>query len=175
MGADVDIPFIAPALGISPPFVFETLPFPDGVPTNFATGDFLLFTGLDFASGIPAVGNDGPLTITFDQPVSGVGAQFAVDDTFDFDATITAFDSSGERLASFTVPGTASTDLDDSAVFLGVRSETANIVRLDFSSSIPERAFAINTLSLVVPVPEPGTAVALASVALVATALKRRC
>lgn len=145
-------------LGVTPPFVFETLP-PEGIPTNFASGDFLLFTGLNFASGFPAVGNPGPLTISFKDPVLAAGAQFSVDDTPSFDAIISAFNQDGVLLETFTMLGAASIALDNSAVFLGIQSDTANIARLEFSSSEPDRAFAINTLSLAVAVPEP-TAIA---------------
>jgi len=76
----VDIPPAEP--GITPPFVFRTLPAP-GIETNYATGDYILFTG--FMPGPPpAPGNPGPITITFDTPVLGAGAQLAVDDTFEF-------------------------------------------------------------------------------------------
>lgn len=150
----VDIPF-RPDLGVTPPFVFQTLPPPAGIPTNFASGDFLLFTGLNLASGFPAVGNPGPLTLTFEEPVFAAGAQFSVDDTPSFDATISAFDEMGDLIDTFTIPGMASIDLDNSAVFLGIQSDSANIARIDFSSSEPERAFAINTLSIETSVPEP--------------------
>ncbi|MEM9008676.1 MAG: hypothetical protein AAGE59_34850 [Cyanobacteria bacterium P01_F01_bin.86] len=164
---NVDIP-ARPDLGVTPPFVFQTLPLPEGISTNFSSGDFLLFTGLNLASGFPAIGNPGPLTITFDEPVLGAGAQFAVDDTFNFDATISAFDEAGMLLATFLVPGTASVELDNSAVFLGVQSETANIARLEFGSLEPDRAFAINTLDLVVPIPEPAAIAGLLMVGAIA-------
>ncbi len=171
VGLTVDIP---PRfdLGVTPPFVFETLP-PEGIPTNFASGDFLLFTGLNLASGFPAIGNPGPLTISFDEPVAAAGAQFAVDDTLNFDATVVAFDEAGTLLETFTVPGTASVELDNSAVFLGVRSETTNIARLEFSSSESDRAFAINTLSLVTPVPEPAAIVGLMFFGAIAVAVRQ--
>jgi hypothetical protein len=41
-------------------------------------------------------------------------------------------------------------------LFLGVVSETPDISRLEFSTSIPDRGFGLNTLSLkAAPVPEP--------------------
>lgn len=132
---------------ISPPFIFETGFPPDGIPTNFADGDFLLFTGADF-SAFPAPGNDGPITIDFATPVTGAGTQIAVDDTLSFTANIAAFDDEGNLLNNFSVPGTSSVSLDNSALFLGVVSQEANIARLVYSSSVPNRAIGINTISI---------------------------
>lgn len=132
---------------ISPPFIFETGFPPDGIPTNFADGDFLLFTGADF-SAFPTPGNDGPITIDFATPVTGAGTQIAVDDTLSFIANIAAFDDEGNLLNNFSVPGTSSVSLDNSALFLGVVSEEANIARLVYSSSVPNRAIGINTISI---------------------------
>ncbi len=57
LGLNVEIPQVD---GLTPPFVFQTLPESEGVPTNFANGDYLLFTG--FLPGIfPAPGNPGSL------------------------------------------------------------------------------------------------------------------
>lgn len=155
LGLQVDIP--SAGAGFTPPLVFQTLPPPSGIPTNFASGDFLLFTGF-IPGGFPAIGNPGPLTITFDTPVSGVGTQIAVDDTPQFTALISAFDEANTLLATFEAAGTSSLALDNSALFLGVRSDTANISRLVFSTSVPDRAIAINTLSIATvsaDVPEP--------------------
>lgn len=145
LGLEVSIP--SAGSNFTPPLVFQTLPPPSGIPTNFASGDFLLFTG--FIPGtFPAVGNPGPLTITFDTPVSGAGTQIAVDDTPEFTAFISAFDEANTLLGTFEAAGTSSLALDNSAIFLGVRSDTANISRLVFSTSERQRAFAINTLSI---------------------------
>jgi hypothetical protein len=132
---------------ISPPFIFQTGFPPTGIPTNFADGDFLLFTGADFRT-FPAPGNSNPITIDFATPVIGAGTQIAVDDTLSFTANVSAFDNEGNLLDSFSLPGTSSLALDNSALFLGVVSEEANIARLVYSSSVPNRAIAINTLSI---------------------------
>jgi hypothetical protein len=137
--------------GVTPPLIFQTLP-PPGIPTNFAAGDFLLFTG--FIRGtFPAIGNPGPLSISFEKPVQAVGTQIAVDDTPSFTAFVSAFDSNNNLLGNFSAPGTSSLNLDSSALFLGVKSDTANIARLVFSTSENNRAFAINKLRFVT-VPE---------------------
>lgn len=132
---------------ISPPFIFQTASPPEGIPTNFADGDFILFTGIDFRF-FPAPGNPGPLTIDFETPVTGAGTQIAVDDTLSFTASLSAFDNGGNLLGSFSLPGTSSLELDNSALFLGVTSEEANIARLVYSTNVSNRAIGINTLSI---------------------------
>jgi hypothetical protein len=138
--------------------IFQTSPI---IPSNFANGDFILFTG--FAPGLfPSPGNPSPLTITFDTPVSAAGAQIAVDDTFQFTAFISAFDRANNLLGTFSANGTSSLALDNSALFLGVRSDTDNISRLVFSSSESNRALGINRLSIdTSTVPEPSSIVAI--------------
>lgn len=159
LGLDVDINPINPP--ITPPFVFKTAPIPQGIPTNFANGDFLLFTGLQFGL-FPAPGNPGPISISFAQPVRAAGAQIAVDDEPNFVGTIKAFDINDNLLDSFNVNGTSSTALDNSAIFLGVKSALAEISRIEFSSDFNNRAIGINTLSIDNPaIPEPSLTIAL--------------
>ncbi|MDY6781676.1 MAG: hypothetical protein SW833_03835 [Cyanobacteriota bacterium] len=147
LNLDVDIPFPPLTSGITPPFVFQTLPSPTGIPTNFAPGDFILFTGLQ--PGIfPAPGNPGPLTITFEQPVFGAGTQIAVDDTPLFTGFISAFDKDDNLLGEFSAEGTSSLALDNSALFLGVRNDIPNISKIVLRSSAPNRAVGINQLSI---------------------------
>ncbi|MBD2777830.1 hypothetical protein [Iningainema tapete] len=125
LSVNVNIPQIQ-SPEITPPFVFQTSFPPNGIPTNFSNNDFLLFTG--FAPGPdPAIGNPGPITITFAQPVLGAGTQIAVDDTPQFTAFISAFDNANNLLGTFSTPGTSSLALDNSAVFLGVLNDTPNI------------------------------------------------
>jgi hypothetical protein len=145
LGLSVDIPKLN-FPGLTPPLVFQTLPSP-GISTNFAKGDFLLFTGF-IPGSFPAPGNPGPITITFDKPVKAAGTQIAVDDTPEFTAFISAFDNANNLLLTFSAPGTSSLALDNSALFLGVLSDTPNISRLVFSTSVANRALAINTLSI---------------------------
>jgi hypothetical protein len=154
VGLTVSIPATATP-GITPPLVFQTAPSPNGIPTNFASGDFILLTGL--TPGVfPSPGNPGPVDIAFGHPIFGSGAQIAVDDITAFTATIAAYDSQNQLLGEFTEIGSSSLALDNSALFLGVVSETPNISRLEFSTSIPDRAFGLNSLSInATPVPEP--------------------
>jgi hypothetical protein len=62
------------------------------------------------------------------------------------------------------VAGTSSLALDNSAIFLGVRTDTASISKLVYSTSVANRALGINQLSLVTisaNVPEPATNISL--------------
>lgn len=88
------------------------------------------------------------MSINFDKPVKGAGSQIAVDDTFNFTAFVSAFDEENNLLGTFSTPGTSSLALDNSAVFLGITSDKADISRLVFRTSENNRAFAINTLSI---------------------------
>jgi hypothetical protein len=155
LGVNVGIP-AATTPGVTPPLVFQTSN--RGIPTNFASGDFVLLTGLK-PGPPPAIGNPGPLTINFDRPVSAAGAQIAVDDVPTFTAFLSAFDNNNNLLGNFSIGGTSSLALDNSARFLGISSDTANISRLVYSSSENNRAFGINALSIAgsVPAPEPLT------------------
>ncbi len=173
LGLSVDIPASSDSQ-IGPPFVFLTSIPPRGIPTNFADGDFVLFTGV--ASGsFPAVGNPGPLSISFNTPVLGAGTQIAVDDTENFTAFISAFDSANNLLGTFSTLGTGSVALDNSAVFIGIRSDIPNISRLVLSSSKPNRALGINAVSIAI-VSEPTAAFAVMLVGFVGAgfAIKRK-
>ncbi|MDZ8185480.1 MAG: hypothetical protein RMX96_11570 [Nostoc sp. ChiSLP02] len=162
---------------ITPPFVFQTLPRP-GIPTNFANGDYVLFGGIDQRAfgpnpSFPAPGNGGPLTITFDRPVFGAGTQIAVDDRPTFDIFVSAYDSANNLLNTFSTKGTSSLLLDNSALFVGVRSDEANISRLVFSTSFPQQGLAINKISII-GVPEPTYTLAILVFGISSVVLKVR-
>lgn len=175
LGLTVEIPPAA-SPGILPPFVFQTTS--GGIETNFADGDFILFSGL-LPAPPPAPGNPGPITLSFDQPVAAVGSQIAVDDIFNFTGFISAFDIDGNLLDTFSAPGSSSLALDNSAAFFGVASDEANIASVAFSSAIPGSAIGINALSLVpstasASVPEPTTTAALVIMAGLMVGYRRR-
>ncbi len=181
LGLDVNI---APAKSfqITPPFIFQTLP-PPGIRTNFAQGDFILFGGINPAGFRPlppgspdprTEGNGGPFSISFAQPVFGAGTQIAVDiSNLEVETFINAFDSKNNLLGSFSTLSTSSLKLDNSAVFLGVRSDTANISRLVFSSSAPQYGLAINQVSIVA-VTEPTLTLAILAFGISGAVLKLR-
>ena len=171
-GLGVDMAFPTPETDITQPFVFQTQS--GGLETGFADGDFILFSGFN-PEFFPAPGNPGPLTITFDEPVFGAGTQIAVAQIPDFIASISAFDREGSLLGNFDLPGTSSVDLDNSAVFLGVSSDTANIKQLVFNTSVANGAFGINTLSIVaVDVPEPSSLLTLSLLGLGILGVKKK-
>jgi hypothetical protein len=167
---------------VTPPFVFQTLPSP-GIRSNFAQGDFILFGGIDPTGFIPlppgtpdpgTKGNGGPFTITFAQPVFGAGTQIAVDTSkLKLETFITAFDNANNLLGSFSVPNISSLALDNSAAFLGIRSDTPNISRLVFSSSNDQFGLAINQVSIVA-VPEPTYTLAILAFGVSGAVLKLR-
>lgn len=167
---------------ITPPFVFQTLPSP-GIRSNFAKGDFILFGGIDPTGFIPlppgtpdpgTQGNSGPFTISFAQPVLGAGTQIAVDTSkLKVETSIAAFDNANNLLGAFSVPNISSLALDNSAVFLGIRSDTPNISRLVFSSSNQQYGLAINQVSIIA-VPEPTSTLAILAFGVSGAVLKRR-
>lgn len=175
-GLSVEVRLPPPAGGITQPLVFQTGPHQEGkIPTNFTAGDYVLFSGLDFSTH-PARGNPGPLTIEFATPVRAAGAQLALDDTtVTYTLSVSAYDATGALLARFDLAdSTSSTDLDNSAAFLGVRGDTANIKTLVYSSSIDNRALGINQLDIVSAAPEPGGLVAAGLLVLVGRRLAAR-
>ncbi|WP_193198438.1 hypothetical protein [Nostoc sp. MG11] len=167
---------------ITSPFVFQTLP-PPGIRTNFAQGDFILFGGIDptgfqpLPPGAPdprTQGNGGPFSISFARPVFGAGTQIAVDiSNLEVETFITAFDNTNNLLGSFSVLSTSSLALDNSAVFLGIRSDTPNISRVVFSSSYPQYGLAINQVSIVA-VSEPNYTLVLLAFGVSGVVLKLR-
>ncbi|VAV90778.1 hypothetical protein MNBD_ALPHA02-147 [hydrothermal vent metagenome] len=98
-------------------------------------------------------GNSGPLTIDFDGLVSGAGAQIQWDAYGAFTAEITAFDSLGGLLASYSLDGRSTNISDNSAIFIGILSDTLNIAMLTFNLT-NGRGFAINRLDVTNSTPQ---------------------
>lgn len=112
---------------------------------NFTPGDRLIWTQ----------NNPGPLTIDFNSPVLGAGAQIQRNVFGNFLGTIEAFDSGGISLGGFSLQGLSNDNGDNSAIFIGLLSNTANIDKLVFSVDSGSQDFAINQLDIVTkPVPE---------------------
>lgn len=117
-------------------------------PGNFAPGDNLLWVQFG--------GNPDNLVLTFSTPVSGAGMQIQSNPNTSlgpFTATIQAFNGT-TLLGSFTENGNSNGAADNSAIFIGVLSSTANITSLVLSTTNPPGTppdFAVNKLSLVRP------------------------
>lgn len=122
---------------------------------NFTPGDAVYWTGTN---------NAGPVTIVFATPVRGVGGQIqplvggASNPYGAFTGTIQAFDASDTLLGTFSASGTSSGAADGSALFLGIKSDTANIAKVTFDAPNTS-SLGLNQISLLVP--EPGTLVLL--------------
>jgi hypothetical protein len=120
---------------------------------NFAVGDKALWTGYDPS---PLAYHNGPMTIVFSNPVFGAGAQIQANEPGTFTATIEAYDSADASLGLFIANGNWNTKRDNSAIFIGIKSDTANIGKLVFNVTQVTPApfkgdlgFAINRLDLV--------------------------
>jgi hypothetical protein len=109
---------------------------------NFAPGDALLWTR----------GTNGPISMTFATGISGGGLQIQSFSYGAFTATIEAFDAGNVSLGSFNLAGNSSGNRNNSAIFIGVTSSTANISRLVFgvpTASFLPQDFAVNRFDLV--------------------------
>ncbi len=130
---------------------------------NFAVGDHLIWTQGSFQDFV------NPIRIEDfgGSPIYGGGAQIQANlggSAGSFVAKIEAFDSLGNSLGSFTEDGYSNSAHDNSAIFIGILSDTANIDRIEFGLASTSGSylgdFAINQFSFVTTqatVPEPST------------------
>ena len=96
---------------------------------NFAVGDWVLDTS---DNG----GRTNPITLNFGATaVAAGGAQIQPNrgSVTTFTAKVEAFDANGKSLASFTEAGTATNAADNSAIFIGISSSSANISQIALS------------------------------------------
>jgi hypothetical protein len=137
------------ATGTIPTGILARVDQDNGWNGSFAPGDAVLWTNA----------NPGPLSLEFSTAVAGVGAQIQANYYGSFTGVIEAFNTGGFSLGSFTLGGTVTNAKDNSAIFLGVLSDTADIKKLVFNiNDTPVADFAINQLSLktnAAPVPTP--------------------
>ena len=124
---------------------------------NFAPGESLLWSFFG-----------GPMTFTFNAAITGFGVQIEPDDFGAFGARIEAFNAANVSLGFFERAGIGTANGDDSAMFLGILSNVADIrsIRLSLTSSSNGAGdisdFAINSPVIQdVPVPEPASMVLL--------------
>ncbi len=133
--------------------LLEILQQENGWGGNFTQGDYVLWDQTSSGSH---------LNISFSTPVSTAGANIQSDFYGPFNATISAYDSSSNLLATYTESGDSNGNNDGSAIFLGVSSPTSNISVIQYTtdSSTGNYDFAINQLGIrqnaSTPVPEPG-------------------
>src|ERR1043166_4455507 len=112
---------------------FERRNEPTSWDGNFANGDKALWTTL------------GPITLQLGTGVFGAGLQIQRDAFGSFTGNIQAFDSIGNSLGSFSESGNSNGNADNSAIFIGVLSDTVPITKLQFNiSGNVHTAFAVN-------------------------------
>ncbi len=102
---------------------------------NFAYTDYVLYTGT----------GSGPITLTFTNPVSHVGGQIMSAAHGAFTGRIDAYNGN-TLLGSFTEVGTSNSNGDNSAIYLGVADNAAEITKV-VTASIPARRTAASSRS----------------------------
>jgi len=131
----------------------ENPPGSGGWNGNFAAGDRLIWTN-NLA---------GAMLIDLNSSVAGLGAQIQLDRLAGlFDATIEVYDVLNNLLASFTIQGDSNANRDNSAIFIGVLSDSRNIDHIVLFTNDRTRSqddFAINQLDIVSTVPGPAALV----------------
>ncbi len=106
---------------------------------NFAVGDAVLWSQ----------GDPGPIALDFANPVAGAGAQIQQDTYGTFTGVVRAYDDGGGLLAEYSLDGGVLADTgDDSAIFLGVLSDSTDIARIELSLE-DGASFGINQVDVV--------------------------
>ncbi len=123
---------------------------PDDWHGSFAPGDRLLAViGLDNVISTT--------TIDFEVPLVAVGAQIENNVHGPFLGRIHAFNEAGDMIGSFTRAGDSEPTNDNTAIFIGLRSEFQDIDKITFNIIGPagptDDSYAINRVDLLVPEP----------------------
>ena len=139
---------------------------------NFGHGDSVFYTH-----------HSGPLTLSFNTPLSTVGAQIDYNTYGAFTAEIQVFNQN-TLLGTFTEDGTVTTNDDNSAIFLGATDTDGGITSIVYSVTWNQEQrdladFAINQVSIAaapppVSVPEPATLALFSAGVLGVGAVRRR-
>ncbi len=115
---------------------------------NFSPGDGLAFT------------NDpgqGPLMLTFNTPVFGIGANIQGNAFGPFTATLQVFNSQHSLVDSFSEAGVSNGNNDGSAIFIGLANEspfTSAEFTVSYSSGgMSGSSFSVNRIGFAVPEP----------------------
>lgn len=97
------------------------------------------------------------ISIGFATAIAGGGAQFANAAAYlGFTAFVSAYDAGGNLLESVALGGTTTGAGDNSAIFLGITRQQADIARLDFTTQHAFGTyFGINRVELDLTAPEP--------------------
>lgn len=140
---------------------------------NFGAAEALLWTGFE---------NYGPLTLNPTSLIAGGGAQIQTSGYGAFTALIEAYGPGNTFLGSYSVNGMSTEDEDDSAIFLGLYSDSFDIDKLVFSITAADDLafadFAIDDVDLITgnqAVPEVQTYAMMLGMGLIgAQALRRR-
>jgi PEP-CTERM motif len=135
---------------------------------NFGSGEHLLWSLFS-----------GSMTFTFNNAITGFGAQIQADDRGAFTARIEAFGAGNVSLGFFTRLGNSTAAGDDSAIFFGILSSAADIRSINMSLTSSGGGlgdvtdFAINSPRIQsAPVPEPAS-MALLAIGIAALCLHR--
>jgi len=120
---------------------------------NFSPGDELIFNSP----------SSNPITIDFERPVFGVGANIQVELPGRFTGVIETYDIVGNLIERFTREGKSNENADGSAIFIGILSDT-RIARAAFYGDVS--GAAINMVGLVtIPAPSGLALLALGGLA----------